>query len=298
MRYWVYLEGQVVGPYETGEIIAKPWFSRDLQVCVASEDKPGAADWQAVKDNPEFAIRSFVSSPEKELVAPGPPELIADQTLSGTFSEMEKVFRELSARQGQLHQQLIEELGRLKAAMEAEAPVGREAIAECSRQIERAAEALNIQSRAAHEALGKRIEALETALAQLAVLVDLPKTVDTVRQEIANNAQNIARIGNELDLRQKMQNLKEKEAEVKFGRERRQRYRMFLGGAAIAVVLALAAGVWHWANGRAARIVPSRAPAEAKALKAAAVAKEKKAEPPIRRQNRSGAPAALPGVNP
>ncbi|MBI4668357.1 MAG: hypothetical protein HY747_04090 [Elusimicrobia bacterium] len=77
MRYRLYYEGRVFGPWETEEIFRQEWFDPELLVCPETKSGISASDWRRARDMADFlpAVPSAKISPFSEIKTPdsGPP---------------------------------------------------------------------------------------------------------------------------------------------------------------------------------------------------------------------------------
>lgn len=240
MRYWVYSEGQVLGPYEPQELMVQPWFHRDLRVCLASEGQTQVATWELARDNPEFAV-SLMRNPGG---APASSEMLISQTLSNCFAELEKVLVEMMQLQKGLEKTMAMDKAALQDEIKAAIEAVQKMVQESVRQTQKSIQDLSARTDSSGGNLAAKLDAVSSALAPLASLPALPGAVEALRQETANNVQNVTRLANEIDLLRKMQEMKEKEAQMKEARRLQEEKLRFWAGVGILSVLILAVGSW------------------------------------------------------
>lgn len=97
MRYWIYSNNEVQGPFEIRELAAKPGFTGSSLVCPEAADGGQAAEWKEASNYPEiFATPSAPASPPAAAPRPAPAGDMLELTMRGSlvsapvFDEQEK----------------------------------------------------------------------------------------------------------------------------------------------------------------------------------------------------------------
>lgn len=86
MRYWVYTNNEVQGPFETRELAAKPGFSGSSLVCPEAAGGGQAAEWKEASNYPEiFAAPPAPADPPAAAPKPAPAENMLELTMRGSL---------------------------------------------------------------------------------------------------------------------------------------------------------------------------------------------------------------------
>lgn len=84
MRYWIYINNEVLGPFETRELTARPGFSGSSLVCPEAPGGGQAAEWKEASNYPDiFAAPAAPSAPRP--AAPAPVEDTLALTMRGSL---------------------------------------------------------------------------------------------------------------------------------------------------------------------------------------------------------------------
>jgi hypothetical protein len=86
MRYWVYTNNEVQGPFEIRELSARPGFSGSSLVCPETAGGGQAAEWKEASNYPEiFAAPAAAPAPAPAAPKPAPAEDMLALTMRGSL---------------------------------------------------------------------------------------------------------------------------------------------------------------------------------------------------------------------
>lgn len=86
MRYWVYTNNEVQGPFEIRELSARPGFSGSSLVCPETAGGGQAAEWKEASNYPEiFAAPPAPAAPPAAAPRPAPAEDMLALTMRGSL---------------------------------------------------------------------------------------------------------------------------------------------------------------------------------------------------------------------
>lgn len=104
MKYWAYVNNEILGPYEVEEVKALPAYSPDLLVCPQTPVGEKTEDWREVSKCPDFAGSVAIKTPLMS-------EQIPDQIETGTL-QIDHNFN--MSNSGRLHSDRIGQLSPLE----------------------------------------------------------------------------------------------------------------------------------------------------------------------------------------
>ncbi|MDQ7773886.1 MAG: hypothetical protein RDU13_10215 [Elusimicrobiales bacterium] len=86
MRYWIYTDNEVRGPFGARELASRPGFSGSSLVCPESSDGGQGAEWKEASNYPEiFAAPPAPAAPPAAAPRPAPAEDMLALTMRGSL---------------------------------------------------------------------------------------------------------------------------------------------------------------------------------------------------------------------